>query len=310
MPHAFPTCGMRQSLWYIRSGDDISGPFPVAQLSQYVELGRLGPDDWVSQDGVSWLTVAECGQFDTALEVFAKSHAPVSTSDDGATYWARERALARRRWVDERTQIGQTPPDRPESRAGEPLALYALRQDHLQTEAQTRQAVRRRITYRHALVALTLIVIVAGAVWYGQSRQPEPTVARLIPRADCAASASAEVSWQGCDKRWAVLAGADLRDARLDGVRLDGADLRRADLRYANLRGASLRGVNLGGAKLIGADLTKADLTGADLSEAVLDYATLSGAHLSGVRLFRTRFGKAVWPDGRLCAPQSVDVCA
>ncbi len=299
---------MTQSLWYIRSGEGSSGPFPLAQVSQYVEVGRLGPADWVSQDGVSWMTVAECGRFDAALEVFAKSHAPANAADGGAD-WARERALARQRWADERTHLGPAPPDRPEARAGEPLALHALRQDHLQTEAQTRRAIRRRLDYRHGLVALTVIVVAAGAVWFGQSRQPEPSAARLIPRADCAAPAAAEVPWQGCDKRWAALAGADLRGARLEGVRLDAADLRQADLRYANLTGASLRGANLSGARLIGADLTKADLTGADLSEAVLDYATLSGAHLSGVRLSRTRLGKAVWPDGRLCAPQSVDGC-
>ncbi len=299
---------MTQSLWYIRSDETIKGPFPIAQVSQYVELGRLGPADWVSQDGVNWSTVAECGRFDAALAVYAKSHAPVDTAAGEAADWARERALARLRWVDERTELGQAPPDRPDARAGEPLVLHALRHDHLQTEAYTRQAVRRRIPYRHTLVALALIVVTAGALWYGQS--PAPTAARLIPRADCAAPAAAEVAWQGCDKRWAGLAGAMLRGARLDGVRLDGADLRRADLSYANLSGASLRGANLSGASLIGADLSRADLTGADLTEAVLDYATLTGALMTGVRLSGTRIGKAVWPDGRLCAPHSVDVCA
>ena len=205
--------------------------------------------------------------------------------------------------------LGQIPPDRTESRAVEPVALHALRQDHLQTKAQTWLFVRRRLTYRQALIALTVLVAATGALWYGQSRQPMPSGARLIPQADCFAPAAPEVTWQGCDKRWAALAGVDLKGARLDGVRLDAADLRRADLSYANLGAASLRGANLSGARLIGADLSKADLTGADLSEAVLDYATLTGVHMSGVRFFRTRLGKAVWPDGRICAPQSVDVC-
>lgn len=299
---------MTQSLWYIRSGEGSSGPFPIAQVTRYVELGRLGAGDWVSQDGINWLTVAECGQFDAALEGFAKSHAPVRQAD--AADWGRERALARQRWADERTEPGQPLPDRPESRAAEPLALHALRQDHLQTELHTRQAIRRRLPYRHTFVALAIIVVTAGALWYGQSRQPEPAAARLIPRPDCSAPAAAEVAWQGCDKRWATLAGVDLRGARLDGVRLDAADLRGADLSYANLSGASLRGANLSGARLIGADLGRADLTGADLSQAVLEYATLTDAHLAGVRLSGTRIGKAAWPDGRLCAPRSVDVCA
>ncbi len=301
---------MTQSLWYVRSGEDTSGPFPIAQVFQYVEIGRLGPGDWVSQDGVSWSTVAECGQFDAALDSFAKSQARASTADGDTADWERERALARQRWADERMDLGQSDPDRPESRAGEPLVLHALRQDHLQTEARTRQAIRQRLKYSHAVIALAVIVVATGAVWYGQSRQPEPAAARLIPQTDCSAPATAEVAWQGCDKRRAALAGVDLKGARLDGARLDAADLSRTDLSYANLRGASLRGANLSGARLIGADLGKADLTGADLSQAVLEYATLTGAHLAGARLAGTRLGKAVWPDGRVCAPQSVDVCA
>ena len=301
---------MTQSLWYIRSGDGSSGPFPIAQVSQYVELGRLGPGDWVSQDGQTWMTVAESGQFDAALETFNKSHAPGRTADGDDADWARERALARQRWVDERLELGQVPQDMHEARAGEPLAIHALRQDHLQTEVHTRQAIRQRIPYRYAFVALIVIVVIAGAVWYGQSRQPEPAAARLIPLADCSSPPAAEVAWQGCDKRWAALGGVDLRGARLDGVRLDAADLSQADLSYANLSGASLRGANLRGASLIGADLSRTDLTGADLSQAILDYATLTDAHMAGVRLSGTRIGKAVWPDGRLCAPQSVDVCA
>lgn len=309
-PVSLPTRGMTQSLWYIRSGENISGPFPIAQVSQYVELGRLGPADWVSQDAVSWLTVAECGQFDAALEVYAKTHMPALGAEGDVTDWERERALARQRWVDERTDHGQIPPDRVESRAGEPVALHALRQDHLQTEAQTRQFIRRRLGYRQGFVALLILAAITGAVWYGQSRLPEPIAARLIPRADCSAPPAAEVAWQGCDKRSAGLAGVDLKGARLDGVRLDAADLSHADLSYADLTAASLRGANLRGARLIGANLSKVDLTGADLTEAVLDYATLTGAHMSGIRLLRTRLGKAVWPDGRVCAPQSIDVCA
>ena len=53
----------------------------------------------------------------------------------------------------------------------------------------------------------------------------------------------------------ASLAGADLRNARLDG-----ADLRRADLRKADLSGASLREADLSGAKLHQANLDRADL--------------------------------------------------
>ena len=70
-----------------------------------------------------------------------------------------------------------------------------------------------------------MLVAATGAVWYGQSRQPKPSAARLNPAADCFASAAPEVTGQSCDKRWAALAGVDLKGARLDGVRLDAANL-------------------------------------------------------------------------------------
>ena len=61
-------------------------------------------------------------------EVFARSHTPASPNEADSTDWERERALTRQRWVDERMDLGQTPADRAESRAGEPVALHALRQ--------------------------------------------------------------------------------------------------------------------------------------------------------------------------------------
>jgi hypothetical protein len=73
------------------------------------------------------------------------------------------------------------------------------------------------------------------------------------------------------DLRYAILSGADLRDADLRG-----ADLSDADLRYAILSGADLRGADLRGAILSGAILSDADLRGVDLR-----YADLSGAILS-----------------------------
>ncbi len=189
------------------------------------------------------------------------------------------------------------------------MSLYALRQDHQQTQVQSLQAARRRLPYRYGLAALSVLLAVSAAVWIGQRQQSGPAAPRLTPRTDCSAPPAPEVAWQGCDKRWAGLAAARLRGARLAKVRLDGADLRGADLRYADLQGASLRGANLLEAFLTGADLTGADLSGADLSRADLQYALLSGARTTGARLAGTRLGRAVWPDGRVCAPQSVDVC-
>lgn len=300
---------MNQSLWYIRSAAGVQGPFPAGQVAQYVELGRLGAEDRISPDGVHWVTVAGSGQFDAALQVRARAVAVQAGAEESPEDWARERALARLRWVDERRAAVLVAADHADARAGESVAVLSLRQDHDLTQAQTQQAVRRHPAYRYAGLAGLVLAAIALALWYGQSRQPEPTAAPLLSAPDCLAPPAAYVNWQGCDKRWATLHGRDLRGARLGGGRLDAAALDRADLSYADVRGASLRGTSLRGARLIGADLSGADLTGADLTGAVLDYASLSGAIVSGVRWAEARLSKTVWVDGRACAPGSIGEC-
>ncbi len=300
---------MNQSLWYIRSATGVQGPFPPGQIAQYVELGRLTAADMISPDGVHWVSVAGSGQFDEALEIRAQAQA--SQPGGAATHgdWARERALARLRWADERGTAEPAPGDRPDARSGESVALLSLRHDHALTQSQTLEAVHRHPAYRYAALAVGVLAAVALALWYGQGRQPESTVVPLMAAPDCTAAPAAYVNWQGCDKRGATLRGRDLKGARLVGARLDSTDLSQTDLGYADLRRASLRGSSLRGARLVGADLTGADLTGADLTGAILDYATLSGAQVSGVRWADARLSKTVWVDGRACAPGSLGQC-
>ncbi len=300
---------MNQSLWYIRSAAGDQGPFPSGQVAQYVELGRLGAEDMISPDGVHWVTVADSGQFDEALQVRARAVAAQAGGEGTPEDWARERALARLRWADERRAAVPVAAERPDGRAGESVALLSLRQDHDLTQVQTQQAVHRHPAYRYAGLAGLVLAAIAVALWYGQSRQPEPATAPLLSAPDCTAPPAAYVNWQGCDKRWATLRGRDLKGARLNSGRLDAAALDQTDLSYADLRRASLRGTSLRRARLIGADLTGADLTGADLTGAVLDYASLSGARVSGVRWTEARLSKTVWVDGRVCAPVSIGEC-
>src|SRR5262249_12266974 len=89
------------------------------------------------------------------------------------------------------------------------------------------------------------------------------------------------------------LAGANLRDTRLDGARLAGADLRRADLRRAQLDGADLRRADLDGghldrAHLGGANLTKANLIGLNLSHGTLSGTVCGDTTLTAVRGLET----------------------
>jgi hypothetical protein len=82
-----------------------------------------------------------------------------------------------------------------------------------------------------------------------------------------------------------LLAGVDLRFAKLARVKLSGADLRRAHLQGADLRGADLARVNLAEADLTDCDLREAVLDGADLSRTRLVNANLAGASVTGANL-------------------------
>lgn len=297
---------MAQVLWFTRSGGQVHGPFPAAQIEQWVTLGRLHAEDEISRDGQVWVSVEASEQFDAALDCLSTLH---RDTDTPAEDWQRERMLARRRWLDERA--AEIPQDtvEDEHRGGEPVALMALRHDHAETEMLTRQAMGRRPAYWIGLLAVAAMLFAATAVWYGQLQAPQSPSTQLQATRDCSAQPAPEIAWQGCDKRQAALAGARLRGAKLAKIRLDGADLRAADLSYADLRGAVLRGAALNGATLLGADLAGADLSGADLSAAVLDYASLNGADLQGIRFAGTRLGKTAYIDGRICGPESVDDC-
>ncbi len=106
------------------------------------------------------------------------------------------------------------------------------------------------------------------------------------------------INLRDADFSYALLDGAQLRNAYLWLVDLHGAHLRQSDLRGADLwlsnlsgadlREATLRGAHLGGANLSGADLRGADLTNANLRKARLDGADLLGAHVTAEQLNRT----------------------
>lgn len=100
--------------------------------------------------------------------------------------------------------------------------------------------------------------------------------------------------------KFATIAAAELKNARLEEAdllgakiiysHLEGANLKKANLKYANLEGtnfegADLRGANLEKTSLFLAHLEKTVLDEANLKEAFLRLAHLDGAQLRGVNL-------------------------
>jgi Pentapeptide repeats (8 copies) len=297
---------MAQPLWYVQVRDQTLGPFPAPQIQQYLLLGRLKAEDLISLDGRSWIKVSDSGQFDAVLQGLGR---PEPAEADGVADWGQERQQARRRWLDERLDTQPLAPESTEQRGGEPVALAALRHDHAQTQSLAAKAFNRPPAYWIAAAALLVLLGVAAAVWYGQMKQPQPITAPLTTVTNCGSVPAPGVDWEGCDKHGVAFPHANLNGAKMSGVRLDAASLRSADLSYVDLSRASLRGADLSGANLTGAELSGADLTGADLSGAVLDYAILRGALIPGVRFSSARLGRAVWVDGRECAPGSLGGC-
>ena len=133
-------------------------------------------------------------------------------------------------------------------------------------------------------------------------------------RADCAAPAAERVNWSNCKLPGLVadqanLRGALVRNMDLTAAHLVAANLIGADLAYTLLNLADLRRADLSNARMTGAGLRSADLRGARLAGADMSYADLSAARLESAEFSETRFDNAIWVDGRVCKPGSVDRC-
>lgn len=90
------------------------------------------------------------------------------------------------------------------------------------------------------------------------------------------------------------LAGANLRNAKLQGANLTGACLSEA-----SLRGAFLQGALLGSARLLFANLVGARLQGAILHYADLRFANLSGAQCQGASIYCAQMHEAKLHNAR-----------
>lgn len=296
------------TLWYVRRGGAVKGPFPASQISSFVVLGRIRAGDEVSSDQEKWRKVGEIPGLIPKV---------VREGTDGEELQVIRQREDERTGIDRREEPAAVPadgdqrrPGNPDRRRDEPDAIIrhrrqkALLLDTLREGSEKERRSRRWIM--PVTIALTLAVIITGVVIGPTSLDDAP---------DCAAAPGPAVNWNNCTMdllkaREADLAGArvrnaKLRDADLLGANLAGADLAYTDLAKANLSYVDLKGADLKGATLQGADLTYADLTGADLS-----YANLKDARLGGAIITGTLFSEAVWHDGRICARESVGQCA
>ncbi len=293
-----------RALWYVRRAEEVRGPFPAAQVARHIILGRVRLGDEVSRDGVVWVPLGD------RPELLPQA---VREASDEDTLWRLRLREDERSGVDRRA--GQVvPPEIAERRSGrerrqpEPEALVRRRRNRTEyLQGLRRQTPSRRGRVVWVGLALALIMVAAAAVL---STDPRPPAGLR-----CNADPAPGVDWHECRLEALEASGLDLSGASLRGTKAREAQMVRtrlagADLAYADLAGARLSGADLSRASLVGANLSLVELTGADLSGSDLSYADLTRARLDGARLEGATLSRAVWVDGRVCAPGSVGACA
>jgi len=264
----------QNKLWYWKKGGRVTGPFPSGLLQKYIILGRVKPDDLMSQDKQIWQRAATIR--DLIPDVVRHKNDP--------NY--EERLEAARRWAD----------DRGDERDGS--GEKRVRNTHLGI----------KVLGWKGLLLVTLLL--AGGIWAAFYFTPEKSFMEV----DCEAKPSPGVVFDGCDLHGQNFSNMDLseasfRNANLNGADLSGANLTESQFQYsdmsmANLTKAKFNQANLTAAKLSGATINQTDFRGADLS-----FANLTKAKARKIRLKKTKLAKTIWFNGQICAEQSVDKC-
>ena len=281
---------------YTRRDGVVKGPFPAGQIIRYILLGRVRPNDEVSEDTHIWTRVDQ--RPDLIPDVMGLD---LSIPEN------RERFEAARRWADERRLSHdeaeeEVSPERRKPEAEEVLAYRQTREEMI--------AASPRRGYRGILFLLSTVVILGVIIWVAVQWTPPPP--QIIP--DCKAVAGPGVVWDNCRLDGIELRGKDLntahiRNASLNGVEAENANFSNSQLQYTTFNLAKLAGADFSSAQMVGASFRDADLRGANLSQADLSYANLTDAVLEGAKLEGAKLDHAYWVDGSICAKGSVGQC-
>ena len=286
-------------LWFMRRDGEVRGPFPGAQITRYILLGRIHPVDEISLDRSDWRPVADVAEVQpTGLEnedsqVLALRRADERLADDRrADQSAAQLAEFQNRRKGDRRR------DEPE---------FVVQHREVKTRLFKEDSTPRETVLRQAMFVLVVLALVLIAMFL---YTPAPVDGTL----HCGDPAAAGVSWNNCHKEGANLVSADLhaahiKNADLSGAHLRGAKLGGSDLSYTNMSAADLSYSDLSQALLVGAGLRNADLSYANLHGADLSYADLRGANLGAADLTGVKLDNAIWIDGNECAVGSVGGC-
>ncbi|HJP36694.1 MAG: hypothetical protein QF609_05970 [Gammaproteobacteria bacterium] len=182
-------------LWYLKLGDTIEGPFPVAAMRRNIVLGRVKPDALLSQDRETWVNAANTEEFQL-VSVPERAERDFNNAD--------ERKSERRSSA--ASEAGSSPIGRRGSdrRAVEPEEMVRRRALSNRIWLGLR---KRSPDTRFVWPALAIAIL--GVVGLGVLM---PSV-RLEPP-DCQSAPFPGVNWESCELSSADLRRIDIRGAR------------------------------------------------------------------------------------------------
>lgn len=268
-------------LWYVKVKGRVKGPFASGLISKHILLGRIHPDDLLSQDKEIWRKASSIRE--VMPDVVKQRNDP--------NY--KERLNAARRWADERGEVREIGQDGKEK-------IYTPR----------KKVTHLKIKTTGVMGILTMVAIFSALVYAMFVFTPDDPLAQI----DCSAVGQDGSQFDGCHLQRqdfsrkslksssfknALLQSTHFRSANLENSQWDYANMSHTDLSQANLTSASLRAVDLRGARLSGTIFTRADLS----------YADLTGAKASNIQLTETILANTIWFDGRVCHKESVGRC-
>jgi len=268
-------------LWYVKVNGRVKGPFASGLISKNILLGRIHPNDELSQDKKKWRKASSVHA--VMPDVIRNRHEP--------NY--KERLQAARRWADERDEIR-------EANANGEEKFYSPRKKMTHLSIKT----------TGVLGILALIIIISAVVYAMFYFTPDDSVYNV----DCASAGQDSSTFDSChlqrrDFSKRSLKGSSFKNTLLQNSRFKQSGLQNSQFDYANLSNADLTHANFTGASLKAADLSNTILIGTVFTKADLSYANLTGARGSKVKFTGTNLTNAIWFDGSVCAKNSIGRC-
>ncbi|MCU7833733.1 MAG: pentapeptide repeat-containing protein [gamma proteobacterium symbiont of Taylorina sp.] len=268
-------------LWYVKEKGRVKGPFTSGLISKNILLGRIHPDDELSQDKKNWRKASSVHS--VMPDVIKNRHEP--------NY--KERLRAARRWADERGEIREV-----RTNGEEKIFSPRKKMTHLGIKTS-------------GVLGIFAFIIIVSAMLYAMFHfTPDDPVTQI----DCASAGENGSIFDSCHLQRRNFSKRSLKEASFKNTLLQNSHFKQSSLQnsqfdYANLSNADLSHANFTQASLKAVDLSNTILTATIFTKADMSYANLTGAKGSKVKFSGANLSNAIWFDGRICAKGSVGQC-